>query len=431
MLDQSAEQRALAFEKAFRSVIQKVTGKASLAFDEELLEQFGARQNLVKSYVYLNNPEYNRSKAQEAESERAQMLADGNGESLTKALALFGKDIAENLIQVSFSGSVLERKVQALGLPFWGGLRPELLLWVVYEKSSNRSLLSSSDNFHAESIVSASKEVGLPVFLPVGDLEDFSTIDVNEIWGLFPSAVDEASVRYKADLNLVAKVSQVNNVWQGAWAMNLGASLASGRVTESSYRAMWLALMRDLSSELSDRYSVLASTQTGSYKVRVSGVNTFSDYVQAREHLRSLSTVKAVVLESVDFDVLNFDLVLLGTPEQFDQQVAFGRKLQRDLSVPVMLGSERGAEPPFPTGETETRSSDGDSSVGQEQESVILYSASSATGLDSPSSAEASVKDTETLATQEIETRGNDAAEIRDQGTAKPPVAHYIWRSSL
>jgi hypothetical protein len=96
-----------------------------------------------------------------------------------------------------------------------------------------------------------------------------------------------------------------------------------------------------------------------------------------------------------------------------------------------MLGSERGAELPFPTGETETLSPDGDSSVGQEQESVLLYSASSVTDQASSSSTEVSVENTETLATQEIETRGNDAAEIRDQGTAKPPVAHYIWRSSL
>lgn len=424
VLDQSAEQRQLGFERAFRNVVQKVTGKIALAQSEEVLEQFGSSSKLVKSYVYLPNPDYNSEQSEIASEQRALMLENREREAVQAALAMVDVEIAENLMRVTFSGPSVEQKIQALGLPFWGALRPELLAWVVYEQAANRSLLSSSDSVYAGAVERAATEVGLPVFLPVGDLEDFGNIDLNEIWGLFPSAVDEASNRYQLDLNFVARVSKVNDIWQAAWAMNLGTSQVSGRVAESSHNQMWLALMRGVASELSDRYAVLASTEAGSFKVSVAGVRTFSDYVQVRQHLRSLSTVKSVVIEAVNADVLSLDLVLIGTPDQFDQQVEFGQKLMRDLSVPVLDPAQKSPNA-FPRQDA-TDASNMTDSPGDER--VVLYDAgsevkdvaqpSAGLGLAAPAELDAV-------------SQSREPSEISELRVKKNPVAHYIWRSTL
>jgi uncharacterized protein len=424
VLDQSAEQRQLGFERAFRNVVQKVTGKVAFSQSGELLEQLGSSSKLVKSYVYLTNPDYNSEQAEIAAAQRALMLENGDQGAVRDTLAMVDSEIAENLVRVTFSGPSVEQKIRELGLPFWGALRPELLAWVVYEQAANRSLLSSSDSVYSGDVERAATEVGLPVFLPVGDLEDFGNIDLNEIWGLFPSAVDDASNRYQLDLNFVARVAKVNDIWQAAWAMNLGASQVSGRVAEASHNEMWLALMQGVASELSDRYAVLASTEAGSYKVSVAGVKTFSDYVQVRQHLRSLSTVKSVAIEAVNGEVLSLDIVLLGTPDQFDQQVEFGQKLMRDLSAPALNPAQE-VPKALPRQDAIDTSN---MTVSPSDERVVLYgagrevkeAAESSVGLGSTASA-----DSDTV----IQSR--EPSEASDPRVKKNLVARYIWRSTL
>ena len=120
-----------------------------------------------------------------------------------------GNPDRENLLIV-FDSLGLQETLTVRNQPVWGEERPLTLLWVAIDGgpgergilAASPSPVSSSDAVESaaaalrEELLAAANQRGLPISLPLMDVQDLDAVDFIDIWGMFFERVDQASVRY-------------------------------------------------------------------------------------------------------------------------------------------------------------------------------------------------------------------------------------------
>ena len=345
---QDSNLRNDALAQALEQVLIKVSG------NESALEISGARAMLasaelyVVSFSYKDNPAY-----QEAIAEREQQDQPEEGEfsesretsddselaqTITDSAVSDAEDVlpAAYLLNVSFAQSTVEQTLSKYGVPIWGRIRPSMLFWLVDEVKGERRLLGSSDTEYVETLLDQASIRGLPVFLPVVDLSDLSTVDLNALWGLYPESVEGAAERYQADLNVLVRKSSYEQVaLEGQqlaldWTFQLKGFDYSGTATGAADDQLWSTLLADVSMILAERYAVQQTTdqEPGNLTIRVSQINSFFDYASLQKYLQSLPNVGTSELLWVQGDQVAYRLTLKGQRAQFFEYLELGGRLQ-------------------------------------------------------------------------------------------------------
>jgi len=73
---------------------------------------------------------------------------------------------------------------------------------------------------------------GVPLFLPFNDEQDRDTLNLSEIWGLFPEPIEKASQRYAPDRIAIVRVSRRGEGWRARWILRqpFGRTVVDGVV---------------------------------------------------------------------------------------------------------------------------------------------------------------------------------------------------------
>ncbi len=204
---------------------------------------------------------------------------------------------------VMFDARAIEAALVARNQPIWGPERPLTLLWLAIDTGQGeRGILSAGEaltdispeflelraNFREE-LTTVAEERGLPLSLPLMDLEDMAALTFIDIWGGFTDQLRQASSRYGADAVLSgrARVSAfgVNVQWT---LLKDGGQFALGGTS-----------MRDGLNRLADFYAAEFSTFGGvrATLITVLGVETLDDYGRIMRYLESLSLLESVGVE--------------------------------------------------------------------------------------------------------------------------------------
>ena len=140
---------------------------------------------------------------------------------------------------VAFEKGAVQKALRNLGLSVWEKGRPEVLLWLVRETDGHRALLDpEKDVTLVQALKGAAKQRGLPLLLPIMDLEDQSALRISDIWTVERESVERASARYGEPLLLLGRLREAGNGWKAKWTLLLpdrqqGFSSASGSVEET------------------------------------------------------------------------------------------------------------------------------------------------------------------------------------------------------
>jgi len=234
------------------------------------------------------------------------------------------------MLWVQFDGVALAREVREAGLPYWGSERPDVLLWLAIDNRGRRYLVSdNSEGSVAHSLSQSAYRRGLPLTLPLMDLEDQRAVQFTDVWGGFVGSLQEASQRYRPQVILVGKLgrSGTSGGWRGSWnllgdgsqqswtshAANLEAAVEQG-IGEASE---WLAL----------QYAVVA-TDEAVRPLLVEGVQGLEDYARVSKYLASLTPVEQVQVVRVNGQEVEFSLELNSEERNLLQVITLGRVLQ-------------------------------------------------------------------------------------------------------
>ncbi|WKE66910.1 DUF2066 domain-containing protein [Gallaecimonas kandeliae] len=231
-------------------------------------------------------------------------------------------------LYAAFDKRPLEQAIWQRGLAVWGADRPTTLLWVAQEQDGKRDLVSDASNpALAKVLVDEGKARGLPLLLPLWDLDDKLKLDVLDVWGRFREPVADASSRYQAPQFLMAKVSAEGNGFVADWQL-AGNVAASGQGQGASPGDALKAMVDELADQLADSLAVKGQLSANLTQLTLVGVGRSADYLAALDELKALPLVADASVTAVNQGQVTFSLQLRGDEGQLNQALALSRHFE-------------------------------------------------------------------------------------------------------
>ncbi len=298
---QTAAARRAALRAALAEVLVKLTGRADIAEREPAAPLLEDVDRYVQQYRY-REPERPETGAGDAPGLR---------------------------LWVRFDGGALRRRAREAGLAVWGDERPVTLIWLAVQEADERLIVGADAPERYQRLIrEAARARGLPVIVPLMDLEDRRRVGFSDVWGGFLETVRSASRRYGAQALLAGRAERRRDGSWGArwWLLDGGTSGwdASG----ASLAQTVSAGIGGAAGRLAERFAGTgAGTDPAGLEVAVSGVAALADYLRVAAYLASLSPVDGVDLLEASPERVRFRLRARGGAKAIERAVLLGDTL--------------------------------------------------------------------------------------------------------
>lgn len=306
--NQGDTERRQALHKAMWQVLVKLTGDSAIVDNEQAKPLINEAQNYIQQYRY-----------QEAASG-----AENNQPDLR--------------LWVSFDPAAVNAALQRQGITTWGRERPATLIWLAVEGADERQLVgmeqSAADGEnYLDPITRQARERGLPLLLPLMDLEDTARLKPADIAAGSVAPIREASQRYPADVVLAVSLAGVesDNVSAQWTLISEEAGNDSWRTQGDSAAAALGKGIDRLAESLAARYAPRTfSGQSSRIKLTVHAINSLDDYARAQNYLAGLSSVSRVDVHEARPGSVVFEIETLAGEAALQQAITIGRTLRSD-----------------------------------------------------------------------------------------------------
>ncbi len=282
-----------AFDEALVQVLIKVTGQSGPAADRAVADAFGNSQALVQQY---------RIKPDEK-------------------------------VWVLFDQVAVRRILDQLEQPVWGEERPTTLVWLIMDAGEGeRAILASDPDLGEQSaaedsgiarlegsvrdeLLNTADGRGIPIFLPLVDSEELTTISVSEVWGGFSESLLDISSRYAADAVMVGRARLSSRTpAEVRWTLLL-----------ANERFDWTGDIASGPDELANLFAARLSTSSGSLRpvlLEVAGIESLDDYGRISAYLSALDIVEEYAVSRVSGGDIVFSLSVRGDMERLARTIA-------------------------------------------------------------------------------------------------------------
>lgn len=285
-------------------------------------------------------------------------------------------------LSVNFSDEEVAKTLSIAKSTLWGSNRPQVIIWQVTSNGSKKIEWDQKPNQFTQTIKQQAECRGLPVLLPIGDLEDINGVSESDIWGGFTAPIIRASERYTPDSLLVIKleskgskrvVQEKESEQQQALNKDVPPLLlAPEQVVKQVpiYRLSWqfydqspMNLMQDATSlikpqqgqfngtltqiyqQLFDviadgyalRYAISLSGQSiSSIDLRVENVKTNAAYYKLERILNTMSSVKSFYPTYSDGEVMEIKVALKTSIKNFMNELSLSSQLAQVNDIPLI-----------------------------------------------------------------------------------------------
>ncbi len=288
VMSQGRAERREIIRSALLEVLIKVTGNTSIALSP------GIPQILSRSNQYLQQYRYRTEQ----------------------------QPVSKQYLWVRFDKKSLDTALRKLEIAIWGRSRPSTLAWVAVERDGKRQLLTSSEMDElTEVFLDKAKHRGIPVALPLLDIEDQQRINVSDVLAGFQDTILKASQRYSADAVLVGRLRQLTSQrWQGRWTLNLAGQEVTWK-EEGKLEDIINFGIDGVTSTLASNFVRMPSNIAGEVNVLVTDVFNLNDYARSDQFLRGLDGVIDVEPEKIETQSILFKVTLRGDKQSLLQAV--------------------------------------------------------------------------------------------------------------
>ena len=255
------------------------------------------------------------------------------------------KDQFTQVLSVSFDAQAVNQALNNAGLPVWGRARPSTLVWLAIEDKGERYLLGGDVHPEVQDVLKQeAQRRGVPVLIPLLDLEDESALRFADVWGGFQDVILDASRRYQAEAILVGKVyREFDNQWQARWSLYIKDDSQQWDATADQTMNILAAGIDGAADTLSARFSkIISETEYGDVRVLVTDVQSLEDYARAMKYLRSLDPVTRLQVEKVASSTVTFVVGIRSDRADLEQTIGFGSILSPVApgAVPEQTGND-------------------------------------------------------------------------------------------
>jgi hypothetical protein len=225
------------------------------------------------------------------------------------------------------------------------------VVWLAYQGNNfqRKVLTEQSRNDYSRVISTRARYRGLPVLVPLWDLDDRLQVDTTDVWGLFSDKIAVASQRYRADFMIIGKVFQQGNKTNIKWVIHKSpTSVTAGDVQTSRIISQGSgefnnannalkALVDQSSNFFARQYGVSTTAQVQGIPFKVSNIDSIETYAAVTKYLMSLKVVKSLQVTNVVDDDFTFELNIFGGASSLHDVINLDKKLLQDATL---LGNE-------------------------------------------------------------------------------------------
>ncbi len=300
--DRDGTDRAIAFRRALRQVLVKITGLRRLAGASELEPFIENAQGLVQQYQLR-----------------------------TVAVRRGGATVQEPHLWARFDEAAVDRLVREAGLPSWSRTRPPVLVWVAAEREGSlRMAGSEGGEGMAEILRHAADSRGVSLVLPLLDLEDQALAGPPELWVEEEERIRAASERYRPGGILIGRIDR-DVLWEARWSLLLPGGAQRWKTQGDLFDLVADEGVQEAIDALAAHYASTApETGRAAIVVSVSGVHDFMGYARTMRYLESLDEVESIDVLAVFSGRLRLGLKLRTGVAGLRGLVALGATLAED-----------------------------------------------------------------------------------------------------
>jgi hypothetical protein len=324
---QSAAERESASRTALEEVLVKVSGNADVAQLPQLESLLSHAEQWVQRYQYRSAP---------PPPAAAQPATAVPAAPVTETPPAADSPLADaapaptQLLWESFDRQTINQHLYDAGVSVWGGNRPATLLWLAIGDGGARYLVGGDNRPDMQAMVnSEARRRGLPLNVPLLDLQDQGALAVADVWGDFFDMIFKASERYQPDAILVGRVYAVaGDQWQSHWTLYDSGNAASWESGQGTQQAAIKAGVAGAADRFAKRYALeLTPGITNTVLISIENVATLADYARVTHYLQTLDPVAAVQVERVEGPRVSFRIKVRGQPHGLIQTIALGKTL--------------------------------------------------------------------------------------------------------
>lgn len=285
-----------------KQVLIKVVGNQALVSDANIDPILANAQQLVERYEYIRN------NIEAADLTQPDQLS----------------------LRLSFDKNAVNSVIQKLGMPRWGKVRPDVLIWLATDIDGVQTLqgLENIPQSIFQSLQQVAEERGLPILMPLMDLQDQAALKVGDVWSLNNEAISAASERYRADEILIIKMTVSDDTaqitWQAGTDDNAQLWRSEGLVDASISKGLGV-LVDALATEYAQHSQ--PNDTSNMLSVEIDEVNNYSDFSKVMAYLNQIDSIENIRVNNLGANILDLDIRYSG-----DVQV-----LKRLLSVGGLL----------------------------------------------------------------------------------------------
>lgn len=316
----SSRDQSNAIRHGLEEVLVRNSGYVSVLLDQTIQKALGSSEDFLTRYQFVPSTET-----------RVNDLGEVVG---TKKLVM---EFDPGLIS-----SLLSDNSQSV----WGLRRPEVLVWLAHEQFGAREILAQGLVQELEKpLKEASEYRGVPVKLPLLDLEDELAITSTDIWGLFTDSIEVASERYLPDAILAGRIENAGGgKVRGSWVFLFNDEYRRFDITATSIDQLISASVDQVAERLADQYAFIVDDFfNNKVEIAISGIQSLQNYKSAMDYISALTGVSGVQLKEIEGQELVLSAEISGDIQQLKDIIALDSKLvqkpQLDLEDEVLVHS--------------------------------------------------------------------------------------------
>lgn len=275
---QQPEERAAALGRALDTLVLRLTGDSKALTHPAIAALRKDPQQLVSQYGYENGP--------------------------------------PEVLVVDFDAVSADRSLRQAGIALWSANRPAVLTWWLNTSTDGSSLVGDSQPA-ATPLQRAAQNRGLPLRLPIADLNEQLAGTAENLSANNPDALKEPSARYGADALLAVNAHEEDGKWQAQWRLWLGDSRDQGKAEGADADAVADAVMLAVSQRLATHF-VAAQGSAQELTLDIQGAN-LTRYAELQRLLEPFDAR----LQSVSGERLTYKVK--ASTEQLRAQLALAR----------------------------------------------------------------------------------------------------------
>ena len=310
--DQTTDLRLKTFEAAFELVLTKVSGSNEARKNPAIIRQGKNSSRYVKQFSYEDRP------GVDVEGGAVQLL----------------------YLKVNFDQRLIEQLLRKHNFPVWGRERPSSLMLINSQFGDVIQIVTSdSAPKVVELLYAAALKMGVPMLLPLMDLEDISLVDVSNVTLRDFKVINDMAIRYGPDAVVVGELVEIDSEnWAGDWEVRFTGQIFKWQYKAATQDAVIEELIAHLARVLALEYA-LEYDQSNEQELllKVSSMLDINHLISVRQYLRSLNVVESVRVALISKEEVTFHLKLRNSAEDLQRLIDIGNVLEQQSLPQVNL----------------------------------------------------------------------------------------------